>query len=77
LSQSHLIMNNQESYHIFACLQHETQCFNFYELSYDWSTWYWSDVYHSKEFNDHWLSESVSKLHDSSITHALLLMIAI
>jgi len=23
-SQSHLIMNNQESYHILACSQHET-----------------------------------------------------
>jgi len=70
-SQSHLIMNSQESYHILACSQHETQCFSFCELSYDQSTQYQSDVYHSREFDDHQLSESVSELHDSSITYAL------
>ena len=70
-------MNNQKSYHTLACSQHETQCFSFCELSYDWLTQYWSDVYHSKEFNDHQSFESVSELHDSSITYALLLMIAI
>ncbi len=70
-------MNNQESYYILACLQHETECFSSCELSHDWSTQYQSDAYHSKEFNDHWSSESVSELHDSSIVYALLLMIAI
>ncbi len=77
LSWFHSIMNNQELYHIFAYLQHETQCFSSCKLSYDQSTQYWSDAYHSREFNDHWLSESVSELHDSLIIHALLLMIAI
>ena len=70
-------MNNQKSYHTLACSQHETQCFSFCKLSYDQSTEYWLDAYQNKEFNDHWSFESVSELHDSSITYALLLMIAI
>ena len=62
---------------MFTAWNIETQCFSSCKLSHDWSTQYRSDVYYSKEFNDHQSFESVSELHDSLIIHALLLMIAI
>jgi len=36
-----------------------------------------NNMYHNREFNDHQSFESVSELHDSSITYAFLFMIAI
>lgn len=70
-SQPCLIMNNQESCHILACLQHEIENFNVCELVHNRSTRYRLDAYCNKEIYNHQSFEFVQELRDSSQVYSL------